>query len=78
MGQDGNSMPNSPAQRKRGFWEIEPKRRSWILVFSRKERKDRKVYYNWLCISNYPNLASVFSFHQLGELPYRINGMYNQ
>ena len=28
--------------------------------------------------ANYPNLPSVFSFHQLGELPYRKDGVYNQ
>ena len=41
-------------------------------------RQVRKVYYNWLRILNYSDLAFVFSFHQLGESPYIRKGLYNQ
>ena len=55
---------------------LKPKRRSWILVFSRKERKDRKAYREWR-IARFPGSSSILGFHHSGELPYRTNGVYN-
>ena len=51
---------------------------SWVgMTLATKNTKITKCIIMGVC-ANYPDLSSVFSFHQLGELPYRKDGVYNQ